>query len=107
MPEHLSRSFGVNYAEIIKAVLQQYNIAKDNLGYFVTDNESKNDTCLDYLATLYKFVKIERRIRCAAHILNLVAQSIMFGIDKEAYENEDANIPVSSITNYCLLLFRL
>jgi len=62
LPEHLGRSFRANYVEIVKAVLQQYNITKDNLGYFITNNKSKNNTCLDYLTTLYKFVKIERRI---------------------------------------------
>ena len=107
LPEHLSRSFKANYTEIIKAVLQQYNITKDNLSYFITNNKSKNNTCLDYLAALYKFIKIERRIWCAAYILNLITQSIIFKIDKEAYKNENANILVSSIINYYLLLFRL
>lgn len=94
LPQQLGRHTGINFAEVIGDVLAQFKVTKESLGYFVTDNAGNNDTCLDHLATVFGFNKNHRRIRCAAHTLNLVAQSIMFGKDKEAYENDKQNIPV-------------
>ena len=95
LPEQISRHSGINYAEVVGNTLDSFNISKERLGYFVTDNASNNDTALDTLAVKYSFIKEHRRTRCACHVLNLVAQSIMWGKDKESFENSDENIPVS------------
>jgi hypothetical protein len=94
LPELLGRHTGINYAEVIGNVLTHFNVSKERLGYFITDNAANNGTCIDHLSTKLDFKKEDRWIRCAAHTLNLAAQSILFGKDKDAYENEDSNIPV-------------
>jgi hypothetical protein len=55
-------------------------------GWFVADNASNNDTCLETLSDLLEFEATERRLRCAGHIFNLVAHSILFGIDNANLE---------------------
>ena len=94
LPELLGRHTGINYAEVIGNVLTHFNVSKERLGYFITDNAANNGTCINHLSTKLNFKKEDRWIRCAAHTLNLAAQSILFGKDKDAYENEEANIPV-------------
>lgn len=93
LPELLGRHTGINYANVISNVLTHFNVSKERLGYFITDNAANNGTCIDYLSTELNFKKEDRWIRCAAYILNLVAQLILFRKDKDAYENDDSNIP--------------
>ncbi|TKA59147.1 hypothetical protein B0A49_13257 [Cryomyces minteri] len=92
LPEQLGQHSGFNYAEVVGSVIARYDISK-KLGFFVTDNASNKDTCLEYLADEFGFDKCQRRLRCTAHIVNLVAQSVLFGKDKESFENADENIP--------------
>jgi hypothetical protein len=93
LPAQLGQHSGINYAEVIGNVLDTFKITKERLGYFVTDNASTNDTCLDYLGAKFGFNKAHRHARCACHILNLVAQQFMFGKNKESFENKNTNIP--------------
>lgn len=44
------------------------------------------------LAAELGFNKEQRRVRCATHIFNLVAQSSLFGTDKDAFKNGDENL---------------
>ena len=87
LPEQLGRHTRINYAAVIGNILAHFKVTKESLGYFVTNNTGNNNTCLDYLATVFNFRKDNRRIQCAAYTLNLITQLIMFGKDKDAYEN--------------------
>jgi len=49
--------------------------------------------CHSRLAEEFKFCSTSRRLRCATHKFNLVAQSILFGTDKDSFENHEDNIP--------------
>jgi hypothetical protein len=61
--------------------LSSYGVTSDRIGWFVANNTLNNDTCLKALSDLLKFEATERRLRCAGHIFNLVAYSILFSID--------------------------
>jgi hypothetical protein len=61
--------------------LSSYGVTSDRIRWFVADNALNNDTCLEALSDLLKFEATERRLRCAGYIFNLVAHSILFGID--------------------------
>ncbi|KAI1663169.1 Dimer-Tnp-hAT dimerization containing protein [Pyrenophora tritici-repentis] len=73
-------------AAIIKT-LKVYGITRDKLGYFVLDNAANNDTAIAALSRVYDFDATHRRLRCGPHTLNLIGQAIIFGADKEAYDN--------------------
>ena len=94
LPELLGRHTGINYAEVISNILTHFNVSKERLGYFITNNAANNSTCINYLSTKLNFKKEDYWIQCAAYTLNLAAQSILFGKDKDAYKNKDSNIPV-------------
>ncbi|KAJ0128500.1 Uncharacterized protein HZ326_28410 [Fusarium oxysporum f. sp. albedinis] len=54
----------------------------------IKDNAESNDTCLEDLGTEFGFNKQHRRLRCCRYIINLVARSILFGTDADAFEND-------------------
>jgi len=60
--EQLGRYTGINYAAVISDVLAYFKVTKESLSYFITNNARNNNTCLDYLATIFNFRKDNWRI---------------------------------------------
>jgi hypothetical protein len=98
LPRVIGEKSGVGQAAHITPVLDQYGIKVTNLGCFVLDNASNNDTTLENLAEPFSFKVKERRLRCAGHsksyilcnssgiltlylVINLVAESFLYGAD--------------------------
>ena len=52
------------------------------------DNATNNDTCIKALALEFNFNPLQRRLRCAGHIINLAAKEMIHGKDPEAFERE-------------------
>jgi len=86
-PEQSDSHAGVNIAEGVSTIIDEFEIA-DNLGYFMLDNASNNDTAVAALAEIYGFDAPERRLRCAGHIINLIARHLLFGEDPDLFEAE-------------------
>ncbi|KAG9384238.1 Dimer-Tnp-hAT domain containing protein [Pyrenophora tritici-repentis] len=78
---------GERIAEVIQRTLTTYAITPQKLGYFVLDNAASNDTAVAALGRLNGFEATYRYLRCGPHTLNLVGQAIIFGKDKDAYDN--------------------
>ncbi|KJZ69950.1 hypothetical protein HIM_10658 [Hirsutella minnesotensis 3608] len=87
LPQVEGRHSGENLADRISEILHEYGL-KGRVGYFVTDNAESNDTCLEELGSELGFNKQHRRLRCCGHIINLVARSILFGTDADAFEDD-------------------
>ena len=85
---HESHS-GENMAPLIIAIIKDYNL-QDQLGYFMLDNISSNDTCVrEILAQLRPDLNPKKhRLHCFDHIVNLAAKAFLFGKDPEAFEAE-------------------
>jgi hypothetical protein len=92
LPQVVGAHTGEAIADAVAAILQYFNIGRSKLGYFVLDNAANNNTAVNKLAAMYNFNSTNRRLRCACHILNLIGQTIMFGCDADAYNNEPENI---------------
>jgi hypothetical protein len=82
---------GENIAQGVASIIQEFGL-KERIGYFVLDNAANNDKAIQTLGTIFNFDPVKRRLRCAAHIVNLVAIQIMYGKDLEAFETETTNI---------------
>jgi hypothetical protein len=95
LPELHGQHSGVNIASVVATTLTNFGVDKDSVGYFVLDNAYNNNTAVASLADLYGFETAERRLRCCCHILNLGAQAIIWGQDREAYKNSGGNLEVS------------
>lgn len=81
---------GENIAEAVIPVLQTM-ISSDQIGYFIGDNDGRNDTAIRaILAQLRPDLKDpdSRRVRCLGHIINLAAKAFLFGKDADAFEEE-------------------
>ncbi len=66
-------------AKVILPVIDEY-LLKANLGYFITNNPSSNDTCITEIIDLVRpdLNAQERKLRCVGHIINLVAKAFIF-----------------------------
>jgi len=78
---------GENMADALLHIFNDYKIS-GRIGYFMADNASSNDTCVDLvLQALYpnmsKKQRLRRRLRCFGHIVNLCAQAFIIGKDAE------------------------
>jgi hypothetical protein len=87
LPQIEGRHSGENLADRVSEIIHEYGL-EDRIGYFVTDNAESNDTCLEDLSIEFGFNKQHRRLRCCGHIINLVARSILFGTDADAFEED-------------------
>jgi len=78
----------VAQASVLAPALTHFGIRNDNLGYFVLDNATNNDTTLTELTKSIDFDPLERRLRCMGHILNLIAEQYLFGQDTALFEKD-------------------
>ena len=85
LPYVKGRHSGATQGEIVSTIIREYKLA-DRVGFFMLDNASNNDSTVAYLAEQFNFNATQRRLRCAGHIINIVAQSILFGKDYNAFE---------------------
>lgn len=89
LPHAEGRHTGDSLAEEVAQIITEWGIG-GQLGYFVTDNASNNDTCMEALAEEFGFNHKHRRLRCIGHIINLVVRQILFGKEADALENDCA-----------------
>ena len=70
-------------------IIRDYNIAR-RLEYFVLDNAEFNNIYVDAILKAVRpdLEKKARRLRCLDHIMNLVAQALLFDIDPDAFTAE-------------------
>lgn len=87
LPQLNSAHTGEAIAAAVIATLKAYKITSSNLGYFVLDNASNSDTTVAAISREYDFNATQRRLRCVPHMINLIGQALLFGTDKDAYNN--------------------
>jgi hypothetical protein len=73
-------------SERLLHVLREYKIS-NSIGYFIADNVSSNDRAIELLSDHLQIESNKQRLRCAAHIINLVCKAILLGIDDDCIED--------------------
>ena len=81
---------GENIVNGVIEIIEAFGL-EQRIGYFVLDNTINCSTAVDVLAEKYSFDATKCRLRCVVHILNLIAQQIMYGGDLSAFEEEGYN----------------
>ncbi|KAG9382288.1 Dimer-Tnp-hAT domain containing protein [Pyrenophora tritici-repentis] len=71
LPQLTGAHTGEAMAEVVMAIFKQFEITVGKLGYFMG------------------FSATERRLRCGPHTLNLIGQMLLWGEEKESYDNEE------------------
>jgi hypothetical protein len=95
LPQQEGKHTGVNIADTIAEIITSFGLT-NNIGFFVADNASNNDTCIQALAREFHFDAAERRLRCAGHIFNLVARALLWGLDEDAFLRELAEVEITA-----------
>lgn len=85
LPEQKDAHTGDNIASHVARIIEEFKI-EGNLGYFVLDNATNNNTCMEALGKRYNFKVPYRRLRCAGHVINLIARALLFGQDPDSFE---------------------
>ena len=83
---------GENIASAVLRVIKEYRI-RNRVGFFILDNASSNDVAVDIiLSKLYRDMdekaRKRRRLRCLAHVTNLVAKAFLMGPKGEEMTDE-------------------
>ncbi|KAF7568865.1 Dimer-Tnp-hAT domain containing protein [Pyrenophora tritici-repentis] len=88
---------GENLGSVVLELLEEYDISAqpvtisgDQIGYFMLDNASANDTAVEFiLKDLCPWMKSKqrrhRRLRCLGHVINLCCQAFLMGRNCEKY----------------------
>ncbi|KAG9387512.1 Dimer-Tnp-hAT domain containing protein [Pyrenophora tritici-repentis] len=71
LPQLTGAYTGEAMAEVVMAIFKQFEITVGKLGYFIG------------------FSATERRLRCGPYTLNLIGQMLLWGEEKESYDNEE------------------
>lgn len=92
-PEQSDSHSGINIAEEVLKILKEFGLVgtKSRVGWFVLDNASNNDTAMDDLCEKLDLNSLERRLRCAGHIINLIARHLLYGFDKKLFDEADSS----------------
>jgi hypothetical protein len=80
---------GENIAEAIIPILVEMEIVS-KLGFFITNNAITNDIAVDLILQRLKpdiTYRKERRVRYLSYIINLAAKALLFGGDKDCFED--------------------
>jgi hypothetical protein len=75
----------VNIAATMIKLLDRFDL-RSRIGNFITDNANENGATLAELTTKYAVNTKQRHVLCMGHVINLVAQQILFGNDVDAFE---------------------
>ena len=84
----ISNHSGTEQARVLRILFKDYGIDHDKLGWFVLDNATNNDTTLEKLSKSIPFDPRKMRLRCAGHIINLAAHSVLYGQDSSKLESK-------------------
>jgi hypothetical protein len=85
LPQLTGAHTGDRIANCIEKTLRAFRISAPKLGYFILNNAYNNNAAIKNLGSKYSFIASHRRLRCAAHTINLVDQAVMFSLNKDAF----------------------
>ncbi|KAJ0130912.1 Uncharacterized protein HZ326_25989 [Fusarium oxysporum f. sp. albedinis] len=83
---------GEAIADGVEEIIKEFGLEK-HVGYFVLDNAGNNNTGVEALGRMFGFHPSKPRLRCTAHIVNLVATQIMYSKDLRAFETDGDAAP--------------
>jgi hypothetical protein len=90
LPQLTGAHSGDAMAEVVMAIFKEFNITVGKLGYFVLDNAYNNNTTITIVASKIGFNATERRLACGPHTINLIGQMLLWGKEKESYDNNES-----------------
>jgi len=96
LPRMQGSHSAINLSQQLALVLRHFRLG-DSFGNAITDNASENAACLDILGDELFIDTRKRHVRCMGHVINLVAQAVLFGEDVESFEDSIANVTTEEV----------
>ena len=84
-PTHGSHT-GANMASTLHQTIRSFQIGS-NIGFFIADGATNNDKAVELLCDSLDITPVKQRLRCAAHIINLVCNAILLGADVDCIQD--------------------
>jgi hypothetical protein len=75
-----------NVALTLSSILHYFKL-HSTFGHAITDNASKNEACINLLSAELSIPRGKRHVFYISYIINLVAQTMLFGDDPKAFED--------------------
>jgi hypothetical protein len=75
-----------NVALTLSSILHHFKL-HSTFGHAITDNASESEACINLLSAELSIPRGKRYVFCIGYIINLVAQTMLFGDDPEAFED--------------------
>jgi hypothetical protein len=98
LPQLASAYTGEAIAAVFFKTLKQVGITPNQLGYFVHDNASNDDTAVGVIARDYgAFDPAQRRIRYGPHTISLTGRPLLSGDDEDSYDNVTAELKIEKL----------
>ena len=100
----LRNTYGPHFAEELKhhllQVTREYKIT-NKLAFFMSDSASNNDAALRLLEDDISIDTTKQRLRCTAHVVNLVCKAILYGCDTDCIEDAlSDDINTNSVSSF-------
>jgi hypothetical protein len=92
LPQLMGAHSGNNMATVVQNTLQKFGVSTHTIGYFVLNNASNNDSAVTAIGEKMGFNPTHRRLRCGPHTLNLIGQTLLWGIDADVYDNDGSEV---------------
>jgi hypothetical protein len=96
LPRMQGSHSAVNLSTQLVSILDFFDLRK-SFGNAITDNASENAACMDLLRDELFIDTGKRHVRCMGHVINLVAQQVLFGQDPEAFEESLNNLTTEEV----------
>jgi hypothetical protein len=71
-------SFGENIVKALSTVIDFYDISPI-IGFFMMDNATSNDVCIQELAEQYPTIQHKNRLHCVSHMLKFIVKALLCG----------------------------
>jgi hypothetical protein len=75
-------------AEEVLRVINDYDVT-EKVQYFMADNATANDRAIRVLSGCLDVDPEHDRLRCGAHVINLVAKAVLYGTDNDAIDPDE------------------
>lgn len=93
----LGNHSGENQGKILLEVAEEFDLSKEKLGYFISDNDSRNDLAVRFIAKEMDLGDPEvLRLRCIGHIINLACEAFLGAKEDEYATPKSARLGLAS-----------
>ena len=70
-------------------VIKDFSIKNEQIGYFILDNATNNNTVIMAITKEFDFNLIERWLYCLGYIINLIARHLLYSYNPNLFKIED------------------